>query len=89
MNEDCDTCAANKEHRDQDHYRDIRRNLMKNRTRAFDVPDAVESALYRLKERVNRPKENDQADTDEESALCSVQVPLHHRHDGRHHVRLA
>ena len=42
-----------------------------------------------LEERIYRPKQDQDTDTDEDAALRGLQIALHHRHDGRHHVRLA
>ena len=89
MQEDIDTCAADDEYRYQHHDGDIGGRLPQDRARAMHVPNLIERTFHGLKERIHRPKEDQDTDADEQSVLRCLQIALHHLHDGRYQVRLA
>ena len=54
----------------------------------MDIPNLVECGLDGLKERIDGPKENQNTDADEYTALRCVQIALYHLHDRRYEVGL-
>ena len=54
----------------------------------MDIPNLVECGLDGLKERIDGPKENQNTDANEYTALGCVQIALYHLHDCRYEVGL-
>ena len=78
MNKNVNTCAANNHYRYQHYNRNIGRCLTQYGTRFAYIPYHVKGGLHGLKERINRPKKNQNTDSDEHTALCGLQVSVNH-----------